>query len=184
MHRLRDRVDALVVGIGTVLADDPSLTTRLQSSTGNDHDPLRVIIDSKLRMPINARATRPGTLVLTVAGGGSRQEALESAGVEVAMLPADGTGRVSVLAAARLLADRGMLDVLLECGGGLASSFWSAGLVDRALFFVAPKVVAGEDAPTAVEGPGFRLMSEALLMGKFRVRRFGRDIALESEIER
>jgi diaminohydroxyphosphoribosylaminopyrimidine deaminase/5-amino-6-(5-phosphoribosylamino)uracil reductase len=172
----------VVVGIGTVLADDPELNTRL--SGRNVRDPFRVIIDSRLRLPMKARSVRPGTLVLTTdRAEDARRRALEEVGVEVVEVRADAAGRVDVAAASACLAGRGLLDILLESGGELAASFWQAGLVSRALFFVAPKIIGGAEAATPVGGPGFSwLMSEAVTLEKMKIRRFGRDVALEGEV--
>jgi diaminohydroxyphosphoribosylaminopyrimidine deaminase/5-amino-6-(5-phosphoribosylamino)uracil reductase len=185
VHRhLRDRCDAVVVGVGTVLADDPSLTTRLRSGR-NGHDPVRVVVDSALRTPLGAKVARPGTLVLAAEGRFSEDDRarLEDTGAEVLSLPAGPDGRVSIEAALRLLAERGLYDVLLEAGGELAAGFYAAGLVDRALFFVAPKIIGGRDAPTPVGGEGVgRAMSGALRLGRVTVRRFGDDVALEADV--
>jgi diaminohydroxyphosphoribosylaminopyrimidine deaminase/5-amino-6-(5-phosphoribosylamino)uracil reductase len=76
-----------------------------------------------------------------------------------------------------------LLSVLLESGGTLAASFWQARLVSKALVFIAPKIIGGSDAATPVDGPGLSwLMSEAVVLGKIKVRRFGRDVALEGEV--
>jgi diaminohydroxyphosphoribosylaminopyrimidine deaminase/5-amino-6-(5-phosphoribosylamino)uracil reductase len=184
VHRLRDRADALIVGVGTVLADDPALTTRFaHEGVGNGRDPLRVVVDSTLRTPVGARVAGPGTLIVGAEGraDGSRFEALAATGADIALVAADGAGRVDVAAVARLLSGRGHLNLLLESGGTLAASFWTGGLVSKALFFVAPKIVGGDAAPTPVGGAGGRLMADAVELGKLTVRRFGRDIALETE---
>jgi diaminohydroxyphosphoribosylaminopyrimidine deaminase / 5-amino-6-(5-phosphoribosylamino)uracil reductase len=182
VHRLRHRADALVTGIGTVLADDPQLTTRL--AKGNGRDPLRVIIDSRLRLPAKANVARTGTLVIGAEGtDAARIAAVEATGAEVVTVPADTAGRVEVTAAARLLAERGLFSVLLESGGELAASFWKAGLVNRALFFIAPKVVGGAAAASPIGGAGLsRCMADAVRVHNFSVRRFGSDIALEAEV--
>ena len=81
----------------------------------------------------------------------------------------------------KALAARGLLDVLLESGGALAESFWEAGLVDRALFFVAPVVLGGRDAPTPLDGQGLSL---AVRLTRLRVRRYGEDVAITGEVRR
>jgi riboflavin biosynthesis protein RibD len=198
VHRLRNRADALIVGIGTVLADDPSLTTRLPGRAGrNAFDPLRVIIDSRLETPPTARVlraladrppgvTRAATLVIGAEGAASeaRKRDLEAAGADVALVPPDARGRVDLTAAMRLVAERyGALHAILEGGGELAAGFWEAGLVDRALFFVAPKVIGGRGAKTPVEGEGLSsYLSGALLLGTIKIRRFGPDIAMEADV--
>jgi len=186
-HRaLRHRADAIVIGIGTVLADDPELTTRLPG--GNGQNPQRVIIDSRLRTPVTAKVVRPGTWIIAAEGQADpeRAEALRAAGVEVILLPvgSEGSG-VDVIAVARLLAERGKLAVLLEGGGELAAAFWQEKLIDKVIFFIAPKVIGGRDATTPVEGAGLsRSMADAAQLGTFQVRRFGQDIALEGEVKR
>jgi diaminohydroxyphosphoribosylaminopyrimidine deaminase/5-amino-6-(5-phosphoribosylamino)uracil reductase len=190
-RRLRDAADAIVVGVGTILADDPELTTRLPK--GNGHNPLRVVIDSTLRTPPVARVARKGTLFLAAAGaatavGDDRAEALRAAGAEVVLLPSrltEGRSRVDVREAVRLLADRGALSLLLESGGELAASFWQAGLIDGVIYFVAPKIIGGRNAATPVDGDGVsRSMMDAVTVSTLRVRRFGPDIALEGEVKR
>ena len=183
VHRLRNRVDAVLVGIGTILADDPQLTVRLPGNR-NVTDPVRVLLDSRLRLPVAAKVARPGTLLLTTDGADSIQRnALEACGVEIIELPADESNRVDVTAAARTLAERGLLDILLESGGTLAAAFYQARRINRALFFIAPKIIGGANAPTPVDGEGLApRMAEALQLGILRVRRFGADIALEAEV--
>ena len=188
VHRLRDQADAIIVGAGTARADDPKLTTRLAG--GNGHDPLRVIVDSSLRLAPEAavvqvaRASAAGTLVVGAEGADPERRArLEAAGAEVALLPPDRDGRVDVTALARHLAERGALSVVLEGGGEIAGSFWEAGLVDKVLFFIAPKIVGGRAARTPVEGAGRAAMADAIRIGRLRVRRFGPDVALEGEVD-
>jgi diaminohydroxyphosphoribosylaminopyrimidine deaminase/5-amino-6-(5-phosphoribosylamino)uracil reductase len=179
VHRLRHRADALVVGVGTILADDPLLTTRLDS--GNGHDPIRVIVDSRLRTPSTARVARTGTVFLGTDGADATE--LRATGAEVHLLPAGQDGRVDIVAAARWLAGRGFLSVLLESGGRLAAAFWAAQLVDRALFFVAPKLIGGAAAPTPIDGDGLSdRMAQAQCLTGLRVRRYGEDIALEGNV--
>lgn len=190
VHELRNEVDALVTGVGTVLADNPQLTTRLvptdANPIGNGHNPLRVIIDSALRTPPTSKVACAGTLFVGAAGRATTQNraVLENTGAEVVTVRPEETGRVSVLELARLLADRGLLSVLLECGGTLAASFWQVGLVNRALFFVAPKVIGGATAPTALDGAGLSpVMAGATGLGPFTVRQFGPDVALQAEVQ-
>ncbi len=192
VHRvLRGRSDALVVGVGTVLADDPELTTRL--SSGNGRDAMRVLIDSRLRTPPAAKAVRAarsslaGTMIVAAEGitDEGRRAALEAAGAEVVFVPSDAeSGRVDVREVARLLGARGLLAVLLESGGELAASFWRAGLVDEVSFFVAPKIIGGRGSATPVGGDGISAaMANAVTLDKLTVRRFGPDIALEGKVD-
>ena len=109
---------------------------------------------------------------------------MEDKGVEVMLLPPDAvSGRVDMGAVAAALGARGLLDVLLESGGELAASFWDAGLIAKALFFVAPKIIGGRDAPTPVGGAGHAFMAAARNLGRLTTRHFGRDVALETTLE-
>jgi diaminohydroxyphosphoribosylaminopyrimidine deaminase / 5-amino-6-(5-phosphoribosylamino)uracil reductase len=189
VHRLRNRVDAVIVGVGTILADDPLLTTRLPGNRPG-HDPVVVVFDTHLRTPSTARICRPGTLLITCnpssreeragypAAGceeGRKRSASREMGTEILTVPPDSHGRPDVREALRALAARGLLDVLLESGGALAASFWEAGLVDRAVFFVAPTVLGGSDAPSPVDGAG---LPRSVRLTGVRTRRYGEDIAI------
>ena len=167
VHRLRTKSDAVIIGVGTVLADDPDLTVRLVRGS----NPTPVIFDSQLRTPQAAKLNRPGTLILTCVEGTPRWDA------EILTLPADASGRVSVPAALALLAERGLLELLLESGGALAAAFWAAAAVDRVLFFIAPKLIGGSHAPTPLDGSGLVLPQELM---NLRVRRYGADIAISA----
>ena len=159
VHRLRSQCDAVMVGIGTVLADDPELTVRGIRGAVN---PIRVVVGGSASIPPNARV-------------------LNSEAKTIIAPPAD-NGRVDLRALMIELAEMGINSVLLEGGGELAASMLSAGLVDRGIIFLAPKIAGGRDAKTPVEGEGIELMSQALATSKPKIRRFGDDIALEFEI--
>ncbi|MBC7807652.1 MAG: bifunctional diaminohydroxyphosphoribosylaminopyrimidine deaminase/5-amino-6-(5-phosphoribosylamino)uracil reductase RibD [Akkermansiaceae bacterium] len=196
VHRtLRNTVDAVVVGVGTVLADDPSLTVRTGSgvrvpsgppSSRNVHTPLRVVLDSGLRIPSMAKAIAPGTVIYAADSPITLQRVSELTvrGAEVVLLPPGADGRVDLTAAMRHLAsEHGALSLLLESGGELAAGFYAARLVDTALFFVAPKLVGGRNAPTPIGGDGLTNdMNRAYRTGTITVRRFGADIALYADI--
>ncbi len=186
VHRLRDQVDAILVGVGTVLADNPMLTTRLPGGK-NGRSPIVVIFDTHLRTPPDAHIVRPGTIWVTTRSntiekqepseppitGGQGGKALDAKDI-IAVSP-DAQGRPDVTEALRALAERGLINVLLESGGALAASFWKAKLVDRALFFVAPIILGGADAPTPIDGAG---LAKSVRLTKTRVRRYGEDTAI------
>jgi len=174
-----------VVGVGTVLSDDPSLDVRTAVKSRNVHAPVRVVVDSGLRTPTNAKVAASGTLFYTLETPETRARAnaLAATGATIAFVPADFAGRVSVVAAMRDLAGRGALSVLLEAGGELAASFYAARLVDTVCFFVAPKIVGGHGAPTPIGGAGLASdMNAAIRTDTLTVRRFGADIALFADI--
>jgi diaminohydroxyphosphoribosylaminopyrimidine deaminase/5-amino-6-(5-phosphoribosylamino)uracil reductase len=183
---LRSRVDAVLVGIGTVLADDPQLTVR-PGELGHPelepaHQPLRVVLDSDARLPLDARLVAGGlpgkTQVFTTERAArERRQALEERGVEVLVVP-EQHGRVDACEALRLLGKRGVTSVLAESGGVLAASLIRTGAVDKVLAFIAPKIVGGETAPTPVEGLGVERMDEAIQLRNPSWTVLGQDVLL------
>jgi len=185
VHRLRHRYDAIMVGIGTVLADDPLLNTRLPEGEGKN--PLRIILDSHLRLPVNARVVQEpcgaGTLVATTERHDpAKKAALEELGVEVAVIPGGGP-RVDLLALIRFLGQRQIISIMLEGGAEVNAAAMAAGIVDKALFFIAPKIVGGAGAPGPVGGAGVATMQEALQLRNIKVERFGPDLLVSGYLE-
>jgi len=180
VHRIRSQSDAVMVGIGTVLADNPELTVR--SCRGQN--PLRVVVDARAETPPASRVLggEAATIIaVTGAAPAGRVEALRGVGAEILEVESQG-GRVNLSRLLEMLAELGINNVLLESGGRLSASMLGDGLVDRGLIFIAPKIAGGKDAPTPVEGEGASLMAEALKTGAPKVRRFGDDIALEFDL--
>ncbi len=184
VQRLRARSSALVTGIGTVLADDPSLNVRIpvQELQGVEplRQPLRVVLDSTLRMPPQARMlTLPGTtLVLTAEPDSRRWQALQQAGAEVTVIAA-GQGRLSPAAVMEELTRRELNEVLLECGPTLAGSFLSAGLVDELILYLAPHLM-GDAARGMFSLPGLRQMQDRIALEWQDVRRVGSELRISA----
>ena len=182
-HRLRSQSDAIVTGIGTVLADDPALTVRLAQPW--PREPYRVVVDSRARLPLDAKLLQTGrrSRVLVAVGEAAapqRLAALETAGVTVLACKSR-EGRVDVAdLGARLLA-LDVTAVLLEAGSELTGAFVQAGLVDRVAAFVAPTLLGGADAPTSVGGPGLAL-ANALSLTNMTVRPIGADWLIEADV--
>jgi diaminohydroxyphosphoribosylaminopyrimidine deaminase/5-amino-6-(5-phosphoribosylamino)uracil reductase len=184
-HRLRFVADAVLVGIGTVLADDPRLTVRHPALPAKE--PLRVVADSRLRIPADARvlaAGEPGrTVIACVAPApGGRAAALRAAGTRVLELPGS-DGRVDLVALLAALGALGVLAVLAEGGGELGAGLVAAGLVDRVAFFIAPRLLGGRMAPGPVGGAG-RALKEALSLVDVSTRRVGEDLLVEADVAR
>jgi len=177
---LREQHDALAVGIGTVMQDDPRLSRRL----GWRADPplLRVIFDRTLRLPLHARLFQDPSPVIVVTMDPPEAVAvrgLERRGVEV-MAVADGAPGIAD--ALSRLARRGVSSMLLEGGPALAASFVAARLVDRWVGFVAPILVGGDHAPGAIGGAGVRDLDLAPRLTSVEVDRIGRDVVLTGRI--
>jgi diaminohydroxyphosphoribosylaminopyrimidine deaminase/5-amino-6-(5-phosphoribosylamino)uracil reductase len=175
VHRLRDRSDAVLVGVGTVLADDPALTVR--EVTGRD--PLRVIVDTEARTSPTAKVVRakdPQHTVLFVArdADARRTNRLREAGVLLATLPrAD--GGLDLGAAMRWLGEHGVNTVLSEAGPRVAGALVRGGLADRLMIITAP--IAGGDGPPALAG-----VTNIAELKHVRVRRLGEDVSIEGDL--
>jgi diaminohydroxyphosphoribosylaminopyrimidine deaminase/5-amino-6-(5-phosphoribosylamino)uracil reductase len=176
---LREEHDAILVGIGTVLADNPHLTRRLGLNPGDDWT--RVILDSRLRTPIDSIvvASDPESTVVahTAAAADDDRTRLAAAGVELVELAADQVGRVEIGALLDLLGDRGISALLVEGGATVHGSFFDADLVDELFFFVAPLIIGGE-APAAVGGLGADTLEHARRFSFDDVSHTGDDLEL------
>ncbi|HLE42430.1 MAG TPA: bifunctional diaminohydroxyphosphoribosylaminopyrimidine deaminase/5-amino-6-(5-phosphoribosylamino)uracil reductase RibD [Methylomirabilota bacterium] len=184
-HRLRFLADAVLVGIGTVLKDDPALTVRLPDAPPKQ--PFRVVVDSRLRIRPDARVLTAGDPSRTIVAGaaplpGRRAAALRARGVRVLELPRDGR-RVSLGALLAALAELDVVAVLAEGGAELGAGLLDAGLVDRVAFFVAPRLLGGRAAPGPVGGVG-RAMKEALSVTGLSYRMIGEDLLIEGDVSR
>ena len=176
-HNLRRTADAVMVGIGTALADDPQLTARDSNGTLLDRQPLRVVVDSAGRVsPDSKLFRRPGNvLVATATMNETAKSALKSVGAEVVQVPG-GDGRADVSALMPLLVERGVNSVLVEGGGTLMASLIEQGLVSKVEAIVAPMLIGGRDALTPVEGNGFSRLKDALMLDNIKVGQLGNDI--------
>lgn len=184
VHRWRGWCDAIGVGIGTARTDDPQLTCRVKGG----RDPLRVIVDTGLKLPPTAQVINPassaGCLIACGPTPPARRRAkLEKEGAEVLTLPA-GPGGVDLSALLAELHRRGVTSLLLEGGAGLAWGFVAAGLVDEVMYFLAPKLIGGAAAPGMIGGAGFAKMAQAIPLGPVTVKRFGDDLCLSAIVHR
>jgi len=182
VHRMRARHDAIMVGVGTVQKDDPLLTVRLPRLK----EPLRrlrVVVDSALRCPDSARVLdvheAPTLIVTTDRAPADRLRNLRERGVEVEVLPADETGRVDLRHLIQSLAQRGITGILCEGGGTLIASLLTHRLVDKVVFFYAPVIIGGSEAPTAVEGLGYPLVEHSPRLDRVHWRKIGRDMMVQ-----
>jgi diaminohydroxyphosphoribosylaminopyrimidine deaminase/5-amino-6-(5-phosphoribosylamino)uracil reductase len=177
VQQLRHRCRGIMVGIGTVLADDPMLNVRFSGG----RSPVRIICDSKLRLPTDSAIARTAceyeTIVACAGADLERQKVLEELGIEV--LPVDdGKGSVDLQKLLRLLGEKNIDSILLEGGGTLNDAMLQQELVQELQVFVAPKIFGGSGAKTPVEGTGVELPSEASVFHMERVTPIGEDLLI------
>ncbi len=182
VHERRAATDAILVGIGTVLRDDPALTSR----TASARQPRRIVLDSTLRIPPDARVlSQDGTPVIiatTERASPAVRTVLEARGVEV-LVAGGPDGRVDLTALLRDLGRRGILSLLVEGGGMVHGAFFDAGLVDKVMVFLAPKIFGGP-APGPVGGTGVAQLAQAWRLARAEVHRLGEDLMIEGYPER
>ena len=192
-HQLRHRLDAILVGIGTALADDPQLTVRLpmrraenrKPKTGDRaKDPIRVVLDSRLRLPLSARmlhleSNAPTWVACTPAAPKAKRNELKALGAEVLIMPAGPTGLVALNPLLAELGRRQVQSLLVEGGAETLGSFFDQRLVDKFYFFYAPKILGGKTAPGMLAGAGVKHLGNALLAKEMKVRKLGVDLLVE-----
>jgi diaminohydroxyphosphoribosylaminopyrimidine deaminase/5-amino-6-(5-phosphoribosylamino)uracil reductase len=177
-HANRPKLDAILVGSSTVVIDDPQLTAR-PGGTESERQPLRVVLDSRGRIPATARvlAGRSRTLVVTTAASSSEwRRAIEATGAEVLVLDAVEGGHVPLRPMLEELGRRGVLLLLVEGGGIVIGSFFDQRLVDKVTAVIAPMIVGAADAPSAVAGKGAAYMRDAVRLRDVEVERLGDDV--------
>lgn len=204
VHELRSELAGVIVGIGTVLADDPMLTCRLE---GNHHQPIRIVVDSNLRIPIDSQLVKTAKEYRTIVACRhfDRSEAerseveksslnvnkqkgfldslqtLEMRGLEVIHC-ASKDGHVDINDLMAQLGAQGIDSLLLEGGGTLNAAFLEAGCVDEVWAFIAPKIIGGEGAKTPVSGKGIDKMSEAINLQDIDIQNINGDILIKGKI--
>lgn len=174
-HRLRHIHDAVLVGINTVIADDPELTARLDGE--DPRQPLRIVVDSQLRIRQSAKVIGANTLIASTKPG-------RVGLAEVVQLPATEAGRVRLADLLDELGRRNLLSVLVEGGGELHAGMFEAGLVDKVYAYVAPKLIGGRDAPGPLGGTGIERLDQATRLTEMDVTRLGDDFVISGYVHR
>lgn len=184
VHRLRGRSDAIMTGIGTVLADDPSLTLRIDGQHEDAWQPLRVILDSKLRIPPGAKLLDlPGeTLIITGVADAENEARLTRTGVRIAMLPLQ-HGQLELAAVLQHLGTLQINEVHLEAGATLCGAMLQAGLVDELVIYMAPHLM-GDAARGLFALPGLEQMAQRVKLTITDIRAVGDDWRITANIEK
>lgn len=181
VHRLRDACQAVIVGVGTVEADDPRLTVRLPGEP--ERRPTRVVLDPHLRVSADRTLLAPGEASSTLLACGPRASAEAEArwrdrGAEVVRLPEHPDGSLDLAALLKVLYARGMMEALVEGGGTTARGLLDQGLADRVHWFLGPRLLGGADAVPALGGRSPARMDEAWDLDDLEVERVGTDLYL------
>jgi diaminohydroxyphosphoribosylaminopyrimidine deaminase/5-amino-6-(5-phosphoribosylamino)uracil reductase len=181
VHELRHAVDAILVGVGTIIADDPSLTTRLPDRSGRD--PKRIILDTHLSIPLNARVLAQSSDAETIVVAGTdiapaARRRVEAQGARVLAAPCR-EGEVDMSALLDMLGTEGTASLLVEGGSRVCGSALRSGIVDKLYFFYAPKLLRGDDGVPICRGAGPESMQDCLRVKRITVHRFGDDVMIE-----
>jgi len=181
VHRLRAKFDAVMVGAGTVIKDDPGLT-----SHGKGKNPFRIIIDGKLRAPAGSKVMRnnDGKTIIATSELASQEKIMSVAQRSGAHVIVCGKREVDLEALVAALGVMGMKNILIEGGSDLNAKALEAGIVERVYLFIAPKIIGGEKAKGVIGGNGAERISGAIGLGNMKVKKIGDDILLVAEIIR
>jgi len=182
VHRLRDQVDGVLVGIGTVLKDDPQLTVRIKGG----RDPYRIVLDSQLRIPEEAKVigVSPSKAIIATSALAPKDkiEKLEKRGVRILILDSH-EGKINLKSCLSKLGEIEMTSLLVEGGSQVNGSFLDEGLIDKLLFFLSPKLLGDHQALGIFAGRGVTRLEEAVAIKKIKTRRIGEDILLEGYLD-
>ncbi|NDI34301.1 bifunctional diaminohydroxyphosphoribosylaminopyrimidine deaminase/5-amino-6-(5-phosphoribosylamino)uracil reductase RibD [Chengkuizengella sediminis] len=177
VHTLRHQHQAIMVGVETVIADDPSLTTRLSV---DGIQPIRIIVDSNLRTPLDSKVIHDQnhkTILLSTENVSlDKIKQFEELGVEIILCGSD--LQVNLTLAMQQLSEQGIGSILLEGGGRLNGAMLEAKLIDKFILFYAPKIIGGEESPTNFLFPGFKNMSDAIVLENIQTQSFENDICI------
>jgi diaminohydroxyphosphoribosylaminopyrimidine deaminase/5-amino-6-(5-phosphoribosylamino)uracil reductase len=181
-HQLRNWYDAILVGVNTILRDNPALTTHLPE--GETKNPVRIVVDSQARTPLEAQVVTsaketPTLIAVTNAAPVDKINRLEKMGVEVLSVNTNNNGRVDLKALMLELGRREITSVLIEGGGEVHGSALKAGIVDKIGWFIAPLIIGGQEAPGPVGGEGVASIKEAFPLKQITVKKCGQDIYVE-----
>lgn len=185
-HKIRNKLMGIMVGIGTIIKDNPLLTTRLKEE--NCKSPKAIIIDSKLSIPLEANILetlkeREIIIACTDEFDNEKKSILEQKGVRIIVAHKDENNKVDLKYVIKELGKLGIDSILLEGGGNLNFSALNSGIVDKVMCFIAPKLLGGESSKTPVEGKGIEKIKDAIKVNNITYKTMGNDLLLEGYIE-
>ena len=185
VHQLRNVYDAILVGIGTVLKDDPLLNTRLDIE--GVRDPVRIIIDTNLELPLGSNIARTANQQRTLVfccdqADGMKRAQLESLGLEVIDITSE-SGLIPLERVLEILGRLGLCSLLVEGGGEINGYLLEHRLVDKLYWFIAPKIVGGRKAPSPIGGQGVDYMQDVLVLKSIEMQNFAEDILITGYIK-
>ena len=178
VHKMRDSLTGIMVGIGTVLEDDPALTCRIKGG----RDPLRIIVDSRLSIPLSAKVLKDDHFLIAATEDCDPKKRRELGKNVIITKALD--GKVDLKELMKQLGQRRIDSILLEGGGTLNEAALRAGIVDRVAAFIAPKIIGGKTAKTPVEGRGIEKMSQAICLEHLEIKKIGEDLMIQGTPER
>jgi diaminohydroxyphosphoribosylaminopyrimidine deaminase / 5-amino-6-(5-phosphoribosylamino)uracil reductase len=184
VHELRHQHDAILVGVGTVVADDPLLTDR--SGRSRRRPLLRVILDSHLRLPLDSRIAKTvqdDVLVLCSFAESKKKARLLKLGIRVDQLPTNSDGRPDMAAVVHFLGQMEIISLMIEGGSTVNGAALSAGIVDKVFLYYAPRILAGAASVPFAAEPGFKSIADAIHVMCTRLHRFGEDFAVEGYLK-
>jgi diaminohydroxyphosphoribosylaminopyrimidine deaminase/5-amino-6-(5-phosphoribosylamino)uracil reductase len=179
VHRMRCSSDAVMTAIGTIKADNPELTSRVKCSK----QPVRIIVDPALETPLDYKVTNipPETIFVTRKGENEKKSALQARGVQLVEFDGEKADLPWLM---DRLGSLGITSVLIEAGSSFNASALQAGIVDKVIFFIAPKIICGKTSIPVVGGDFFMKLTEAIALSDISVRKVGADIMVEGYIRR
>jgi len=185
VHELRHAADAVMVGIGTVVKDNPQLTTRLEGRKGSD--PTRIVLDTRLSMPLDARllhlSSHSDTLIVTSSSvSPEKRELLQRAGIQLLSMDCH-EDHIDLKALLTELGRREITSLLIEGGSRVNGSALRAGIVDKVYMFYAPKICGGDDGVPVCAGPGVERMEQSMRLKDISVHRFEDDVMIEGYLK-
>ncbi|HJP18352.1 MAG TPA: bifunctional diaminohydroxyphosphoribosylaminopyrimidine deaminase/5-amino-6-(5-phosphoribosylamino)uracil reductase RibD [Nitrospinota bacterium] len=187
VHKIRDEVDAVMIGINTVLRDDPVLTTRLKKKK-DLMNPIRIILDSRLKIPLTAKLVQlkngQKTIVATTVNAPLRKvKALGKIGVEVLKIR-ERESKVDMKDLMKKLRKMEISNIMIEGGAEVNASALQSGIVDKVIFFIAPIIIGGVNATSSIMGDGISFLKDAVSIKEISIKKTGRDFMLEGYINR